>query len=115
MYDFRIETDLIAFDNFVKANKGSYLQCSKWPEVKTGWGSNFYSGFFGEERVLTCLVLSRVLPVAGKIWYIPCGPLCDYKNEGLQKEFTAFIKAEMKKAGATCLVVDPLIPLRISG
>lgn len=115
MYDFRIETDLIAFDNFVKANKGSYLQCSKWPEVKTSWGSSFYSGFFGEERVLTCLVLSRVLPVAGEIWYIPCGPLCDYKNEGLQKEFTAFIKAEMKKAGATCLVVDPLVPLRISG
>ncbi len=29
MYDFRIETDLTAFDNFVKANKGSYLQCLK--------------------------------------------------------------------------------------
>ena len=115
MYDFRIETDLTAFDNFVKANKGSYLQCSKWPEVKLSWGSRFYSGFFGEERVLTCLVLSRVLPVAGEIWYIPCGPLCDYKNEGLQKEFTEFIKAEMKKSGATCLVTDPLIPLRISG
>lgn len=115
MYDFRIETDLIAFDGFVKANKGSYLQCSKWPEVKASWGSRFYSGFFGEERVLTCLVLSRVLPVAGEIWYIPCGPLCDYKNESLQKEFTAFIKSEMKKAGATCLVSDPLIPLRISG
>ena len=39
MYDFRIETDLTAFDNFVKANKGSYLQCSKWPEVKTSWDS----------------------------------------------------------------------------
>ena len=115
MYDFKIETDLTAFDNFVKANKGSYLQCSKWPEVKTSWGSRFYSGFFGEERVLTCLVLSRVLPVAGEIWYIPCGPLCDYKNESLQKEFTDFIKSEMKKAGATCLIVDPLISLRISG
>ncbi len=38
MYDFRIETELTAFDNFVKANKGSYLQCLKWPKVKTSWG-----------------------------------------------------------------------------
>lgn len=115
MYDFRIEKDLTAFDNFVEANKGSYLQCSKWAEVKKSWGARFYSGFFGEERILTCLVLSRVLPVAGEIWYIPCGPLCDYKNEGLQKEFTEFIKGEVKKAGATCLLIDPLIPLRIDG
>ncbi len=115
MYDFRIEKDLTAFDNFAEANKGSYLQCSKWAEVKKSWDSRFYSGFFGEERILTCLVLSRVLPVAGEIWYIPCGPLCDYKNEGLQKEFTEFIKGEVKKAGATCLLIDPLIPLRIDG
>ena len=115
MYDFSIETDLTAFDNFVQANKGSYLQCSKWPLVKTSWGSRFYSGFKGEKRVLTCLVLTRVLPVAGEIWYIPCGALCDYKNETLQKEFTEFIRAEMKKSGATCLVTDPLIPLRVSG
>ena len=115
MYDFRIETDLVAFDEFVKANKGSYLQCSKWPLVKTSWGSKFYSGFYGEKRVLTCLVLTRKLPAVDEIWYIPCGALCDYKNEALQKEFTEFIKAEMKKAGATCLVTDPLIPLRISG
>lgn len=115
MYNFRIETDLTAFDEFVKANKGSYLQCSKWPEVKASWGSKFYSGFDGETRVLTCLVLTRKLPAVDEIWYIPCGALCDYKNEALQKEFTEFIKGEMKKAGATCLVTDPLIPLRISG
>jgi lipid II:glycine glycyltransferase (peptidoglycan interpeptide bridge formation enzyme) len=52
MYDFRIEPDLTTFDNFMKAHKGSYLQCLKWPEVKTSWGARFYSEFFGEEKKL---------------------------------------------------------------
>lgn len=115
MFQFKIETDKIAFDQFVLDNKGSYLQCSRWPLVKEAWDSVLYSGFSGEERVLTCMVLFRKMPGAGKVWYIPCGAVYDYKNTELQKEFLEFIKNESKKAGATCLIIDPLIPLRISG
>lgn len=115
MFQFKIETDKIAFDQFVLENKGSYLQCSRWPLVKEAWDSVLYSGFSGEERVLTCMVLFRKMPGAGKVWYIPCGAVYDYKNTELQKEFLEFIKNESKKAGATCLIIDPLIPLRISG
>ena len=115
MFQFKIETDKIAFDQFVLENKGSYLQCSRWPLVKEAWDSVLYSGFSGEERVLTCMVLYRKMPGAGKVWYIPCGAVYDYKNTELQKEFLEFIKNESKKAGATCLIIDPLIPLRISG
>lgn len=115
MYSFKEENDFKAFDDFVNKNKGSYLQCSRWPEVKTTWKPRFYSGFQGDERVLTCLVLIRRLPLAGDIWYIPCGAVCDYTNSALQKEFAAFLKSEMKKHGATCAIIDPLIPLRING
>ncbi len=115
MFQFKIETDKVAFDQFVLENKGSYLQCSRWPLVKEAWDSVLYSGFSGEERVLTCMVLFRKMPGAGKVWYIPCGAVYDYKNTELQKEFLEFIKNESKKAGATCLIIDPLIPLRISG
>lgn len=115
MFQFIIETDKVAFDQFVLDNKGSYLQCSRWPLVKEAWDSVLYSGFSGEERVLTCMVLYRKMPGAGKVWYIPCGAVYDYKNTELQKEFLEFIKNESKKAGATCLIIDPLIPLRISG
>lgn len=114
MFEFKTETDLKAFDGFVRENKGSYLQCSKWSEVKKAWGSRFYSGFHNGERVLTCLVLIRKLPAAGEIWYIPCGALCDYTDKTLQKEFADFLKAEMKRAKATCAIIDPLIPLRIN-
>lgn len=115
MFRFKIETDTVAFDKFVCDNKGSYLQCSRWPMVKEAWGSKLYSGFDGDRRVLTCIVLYRTMPGAGCVWYIPCGAVCDYSDVELQKEFLDFIKAESKKAKATCLIIDPLIPLRISG
>lgn len=115
MYVFKEENDLKAFDEFVNEHKGSYLQCSRWPEVKEAWKSHFYSGFEGEKRVLTCLVLSRKLPAAGSVWYVPCGAVSDYTNETLQKEFADFLKSEMKNHKATCTIIDPLIPLRISG
>lgn len=115
MYEFKEEKGLKAFDEFVNKNKGSYLQCSLWPEVKESWKPYFYSGFCDGERVLTCLVLSRKLPAAGSVWYVPCGAVCDYTNKELQKDFAEFLKKEMKRKGATCTIVDPLIPLRISG
>jgi len=115
MYEFKTENDLKAFDEFVLANGGSFLQCSQWPKVKGAWKPRFYSGFCDSERVLTCLVLMRKLPAAGAVWYISCGAVSDYKNEQLQKEFADFLKSEMKKAKATCAIVDPLIALRING
>ncbi len=114
MFQFKIENDVQAFDQFVWDNKGSYLQCSRWHLVKEAWSSILYSGFEDEKRVLSCMVLTRKMPGAGIIWYIPCGAVCDYSNKTLQNEFLDFIKKESKKAGATALVIDPLIPLRIN-
>lgn len=114
MYDFKVENDLKSFDEFVLANRGSFLQCSDWTKVKKAWSPKFYSGFLNDERVLTCLVLVRNLPAAGKIWYISCGAVSDYTNEQLQNEFAQFLKGEMKKEKATCAIIDPLIPLRIN-
>ena len=51
MFQFKVETDKVAFDQFVLDNKGSYLQCSRWPLVKEAWGSVLYSGFENNNRV----------------------------------------------------------------
>lgn len=115
MYEFKTENDLKAFDEFVASNGGSFLQCSKWPKVKESWEPRFYSGFYNGERVLSCLVLVRKLPAAGAVWYISCGTVSDYNNDNLQIEFSDFLKCEMKKAKATCAIIDPLIALRING
>lgn len=115
MYTFKIETDMTAYDDFIEKNGGQYIQCSRWENVKTTWKCRYYCGFEGEKRVLAVLVMERNLPVAGKIWYASGGAVCDYGNTELLKEFTDFIKAEMKKNGATCFIMDPPVSLRING
>ncbi|MBR3974736.1 MAG: peptidoglycan bridge formation glycyltransferase FemA/FemB family protein [Clostridia bacterium] len=113
MYRFCLETDKNAFEQFVLDNKGLYMQSAKWADVKLEWKSRFYSGFDENgKRVLTALVMERSIPLAGKIWYSPAGAVCDYSNEELLKEFSLFIKAEMKKSGAVALFFDPCIELR---
>ncbi len=114
MYTFKSETDFTAFDDYLIKNGGTYMQCSLWPKAKPAWSSHFYAGFKGEERVFQCLILGRNLPLAGLVWYIPDGFICDYTDTVLLKEFTAFIKAEMKKHNVTALLTDPHIPLRIN-
>lgn len=115
MYTFKKETDLKAYDDFICENGGQYIQCSLWQNVKTTWSCTYYSGFDGDKRVLAVLVMERTLPVAGKIWYASGGAVCDYDNTELLKEFTDFMKSEMKKGGATCFIMDPPVSLRING
>lgn len=115
MYKFESEKDFKAFDDYVINNGGTYMQCSLWPEAKPAWSSHFYVGYKDDERVFQCLILGRKLPLAGLIWYIPDGFICDYSDKVLIEEFTSFIMAEMKKHNVTALLTDPHIPLRING
>lgn len=115
MYTFIKETDMHAYDEYIKANGGQYIQCSRWQKVKTTWKCTYYSGFEGEKRVLAVLVMERDLPAAGKIWYAPAGPVCDLENNVLLEEFTAFMKELVKKNGITAFIMDPDVPLRING
>ena len=115
-YRFTEEKDKAAFEQFVLDNGGIYMQSAKWADVKLEWKTRFYSGFDGDgKRVLTALVMERHIPAAGRIWYSPAGPVCDYENKELFKAFTAFIKAEAKKAVVTAYFIDPCIELRVNG
>ena len=116
MFTFREEKDLAAFEAFVLSRGGIYLQSAKWARVKLEWRSRFYSGFDASgERCLTALVMERHIPGAGRIWYSPAGAVCDYGDEALLMAFAAFIRGEMKRAGATALFFDPCVPLRVNG
>ncbi len=114
MYTFRTATDLDAFEAFVKNNGGQYLQSAKWPQVKLDWKPYYYAGFEGDTCVLTALILERSVATA-RLWYCPAGAVCDYENTALLNEFTAFMSAEMKKAGVAALFFDPCITLRKNG
>ena len=115
MYTFKEEKDLKAYDEFIEENGGWYIQCSRWEKVKTTWKCRYYCGFDEtEKRVLAVLVMERNLPAAGKIWYGSGGAVCDYKNTELLKDFTEFMKAEIKKNSVTAFIMDPPISLRIN-
>lgn len=114
MYTFKEETDLKAYDEYLQSNGGQYIQCSRWAKVKTTWKCTYYSGFDGDERVLCALVMERELPAAGKIWYSPAGPVCDYENTALLKAFTEFIKSEVSKHKVTAFIMDPPFDLRVN-
>lgn len=113
MIEFKEENNLKEFDDFVSEQKGSFIQCSRWPEVKTFWKPYFYCGFLDSKRILSCLVLERKLSFFGKIWYVPDGPLTDVTDYEILSSFTEFIKSEMKKHSVTALITDPHVPLRI--
>ena len=115
MFTFKEEHDLAAFDAFLEAHGGHYIQCSRWQTVKTTWKCRYISGFDGDERVLAVLIMERLLPAAGKIWYGSGGPVCDYGNTALLEAFTAFIRAEVKANGVTAFIMDPPVSLRING
>lgn len=114
MYTFKEEADLAAYDKFVEENGGWYIQCSRWQNVKTTWKCRYICGFEGEKRVLAILVMERILPAAGKIWYGSNGPVCDLNNTELLSEFTAFMKEQIKENGVTAFITDPPVSLRIN-
>lgn len=115
MFIFKEETDMKAYDEFIEQNGGQYIQCSRWQRVKTTWKCKYYSGFDGEKRVLGVLIMERSLPVAGKIWYAPSGPVCDLDNHGLLAEFTDFVKKLVSENKITAFIMDPPVSLRING
>ena len=115
MYNFKIETDKKAYDEYIESHGGWYIQSSRWERVKEAWKCTFVSGFQGDEMVLAALVMEREFPAAGKILYCPNGPVCDYENKGLLSEFTAFAKKLLCERKATCFIIDPPVSLRIDG
>jgi len=115
LYSFEKTENYEVVNNFAENHGGSVYQTSMWASVKSAWKPYYYIGYENETVVLSCLCLERNIPVAGKLWYCPDGFVCDYKNAELIKEFSYFIKKEMKKYGVFALACDPLIVKRING
>ena len=115
MYSFEKTENYGFFNSFAEENGGSVYQTSMWADVKNAWKPYYYMGYQDGKAVLSCLCLERNIPVAGKLWYCPDGFVCDYKNSELIKEFSSYLKNEMKKYGVFALACDPLIVKKING
>jgi len=115
LYNFEKTENYDVFNSFAEEYGGSVYQTSMWASVKNVWKPYYYMGYENGKPVLSCLCLERNIPVAGKLWYCPDGFVCDYKNSELIKEFSSFMKTEMKKYGVFALACDPLIVKKING
>lgn len=113
-YQFNIDVDPKVLDKFVlNSDQNNLFQCSPWASIKSNWGHVFTSVTDNNEVVGTALVLIRKLPLGKTLFYVPRGPVMDYKN----KELVSFYINELKKLGkkrhAIVLTFDPCLLSRV--
>ncbi|MBQ4323399.1 MAG: peptidoglycan bridge formation glycyltransferase FemA/FemB family protein [Clostridia bacterium] len=87
---------------------GIFQQTKEWANFRSFYKPLGIMGFEGEEAVLSCIVYR--LPVYLTPWgigYATRGPVCDWKNEELVREFFAYYKAFAKKNRLAYTIFDP--------
>lgn len=84
----------------------SFLQNSRWAQVKAGWQGELLGAFEGDQLVATAGVLCRSLPVMrGKfLAYIPEGPVFDPQQVAIESLLQR-LKKHLKRRGAFLLRV----------
>ena len=82
------------FDEFVEKHEYcNLLQSYNWAKVKNNW-DHLYTGVYkNNELVATGLVLIKRLPLSFCMYYLPRGPIMDYKN----KELVQYYFDQLKK------------------
>ena len=82
------------FDEFVKNHECcNLLQSYNWAKVKNNW-DHLYTGVYkNNELVATGLVLIKRLPLSFCMYYLPRGPIMDYKD----KELVQYYFDQLKK------------------
>ena len=99
------------FNNFVKNHEYcNLLQSYEWANIKSNWDHE-YTGVYNEEGkiVATGLVLIKRLPMKFTMFYLPRGPIMDYKNVELMKFYFDELKKIAKKRKCLFIKCDPAI------
>ena len=109
-YIFKIDVSKNEFNDFVKANEYcNLLQSYEWAKIKSNW-DHLYTGVYENNKlVCTGMVLIKRLPMGFTLFYIPRGPVCDYKNIELLDFYFKNLRKVAKKRKALFIKFDPLI------
>ena len=112
MYRYQIGIPALEYDQFVKDHElGNVLQSSAWEEVKSDWQHEKF-GVYREEKLLaTASILIRTLPLGYRMFYIPRGPVLDYKDAKLLNFVLQSIKSYARSKRAIFVIFDPSICL----
>lgn len=98
-YQFNTHISNTEHDDFVSQHiYCNLLQSSNWAKIKNNW-DHAIVGVKDENNTLvaSCLVLIKPLPLGFTMFYLPKGPVLDFKNEQLVSFFFHELKKFAKK------------------
>ncbi|MDO4467712.1 MAG: peptidoglycan bridge formation glycyltransferase FemA/FemB family protein [Bacillota bacterium] len=110
-YTFSKDVPQKEYEEFVKSHEYcNLLQSYNWANIKSNW-DHLYTGVYDESHTLcaTGLVLIRHLPMSFSMFYIPRGPIMDYRNEELLQFYFKELKKIAKQYHGLFIKFDPFI------
>lgn len=101
---FVVDINVEKYDSFVKSNNNcNIFQSPQWVKVKEdSWD---YRRVAVEDIDSNILATAQILVRQG-LWYLPRGPIMDYRNKELLQFFLAELKRYAKKEKAKLLKID---------
>ena len=112
MYRYQIGIPPLEYDKFVKEHElVNVLQSSAWEEVKSDWQHEKFGAYRGDKLLATASILIKTLPLGYRMFYIPRGPVLDYKDAELLNIVLQSIKSYARSKRAIFVIFDPSICL----
>lgn len=102
-------------DFFNKSKYNHFLQCYAWGKASIGKGLKpVYLGLVDEQNIIhaVCLAFEKE-KFNLKYYYAPRGPIIDFENKELLKEFSIALKKYLKENNGIYFKIDPGIILHI--
>ena len=110
MYRYHLGIPLSEYDGFVKEHPMvNLLQSSAWEKVKSDWNHERFGVYEGEKLLAVASILIKSLPLGYKMFYIPRGPILDYRDTELLKFVLQSIKSYARSKKAIFVTFDPSI------
>ena len=112
MYRYQIGVPTLEYDQFVKEHElVNVLQSSAWEEVKSDWQHEKFGAYREDKLLATASILIKTLPLGYRMFYIPRGPVLDYKNAELLNFVLQSINSYARSKRAIFVIFDPSICL----
>lgn len=112
MYRYQIGISSLEHDRFIEQHElVNILQSSAWEKVKSDWNHERLGVYEGKKLLAVASILIKSLPLGYKMFYIPRGPILDYRDTELLKFVLQSIKFYARSKRAVFVTFDPSICL----
>ena len=112
MYRYQIGISSLEHDRFIEQHElVNILQSSAWEKVKSDWNHEILGVYEGKTLLAVASILIKSLPLGYKMFYIPRGPILDYRDTELLKFVLQSIKSYARSKRAVFVTFDPSICL----